>query len=435
MGSVTGSGWRWAVLAILAVVTLAAAINRQLLFLVIEPLKGELGFSDRDIGVLTGLAPGLLAGLGVVVLGWLTDRTERHILLAICVVVWSFATAELGLAYTFSGFLLGIIALALGETAVTPVANSLIPDIFDGQLRIRANLIYHVIGAIAVGLGSLISGLLLGWVQETGFVLAFLPELNYWRTAFELVALLGIPLAALVLCIGKVNRRESGEEIDGAVYNSSLEQYFRLYGRVAVSLYISLALTIFAGMAVMSWTPSFIVRLYDVSPADVGFTAGLVMIIGSVSGAGAAALFMFRATPRLGVLAPRILFQITILLVAIPLILQLYASTAQQAYILYGLQIFFANTGLALSAHMVQSISPSHLRGRLFGIYGLVGMLLSSLAPLFTGMLSDSLHTYDRGLVMAVVFVAVPALVAAAGIMRATNKTYQAAAPSFELMR
>ena len=178
MSSVTSSGKRWAVLAILAVVTLAAAINRQLLFLVIEPLKGELGFSDRDIGVLTGLAPGLLAGLGVVVLGWLTDRTERHILLAVCIVVWSFATAELGLAYTFSGFLLGIMALALGETAVTPVANSLIPDIFDGQLRIRANLIYHVIGGIAVGLGSLISGLLLGWLQETGFVLAFLPELK-----------------------------------------------------------------------------------------------------------------------------------------------------------------------------------------------------------------------------------------------------------------
>jgi len=435
MGNVSGSGKHWAVLAILAVVTIAAAINRQLIFLVIEPLKAELGFSDSDIGVLTGLAPGLLAGLGVFVLGWLTDRTERHILLAICIVVWSFATAELGLAYTFSGFLLGIIALALGETAVTPVANSLIPDIFDGQLRIRANLIYHVIGGIAIGLGGLISGLLLGWVQATGFALAFLPELSYWRTAFELVALLGIPLAVLVLCIGRINRRGSAEGIAYAGYNSSLQQYFRHHGRVAVSLYISLALTIFAGMAVMSWTPSFIIRLYDVSPADVGFAVGLATVIGSISGAGAAALFVFRAQTKMGALAPRILFQIAILLVAIPLVLQLYASTAQEAYILYGLQIFFANTGLALSAHMVQNISPSSLRGRLFGIYGLVGALLSSLAPLFTGMLSDSLQTYDRGLVMAVVLVSVPALVVAAGVMRATNQTYQAASAIFGLER
>ena len=422
----------WYILVVIIIATFAASINRQILFLIVEPLKQEMSLSDADIGILTGLAPGILAGTGALLLGWLTDRTPRHLLLCICILIWSAATAALGVAYTFAGFLVGVLALALGETAMTPVANSLMPDIFAGRRRVIANLIFFAAGGIAVGMGAAASGALLEWVQNNEMALpSALQNLTYWRSTFIIVAVAGIPVALLVFTIGHIRRRSAGD----TNFNDyeSLKHYARDHGVAAFGLYSAIALTSFGGLAVMAWTPTYIIRLYGVTPAEVGFALGISATIGGMLGAAVAALLINKLFSRYGSLAPRHLYQYAMLLTIVPALLQLFATTVTQAYILYAAQLMLANLGIALSSTMIQDISPAKYRGRLFGISVLLITVVSSIAPFVVGLISDGFGDEPRGLLWAILLVAVPALVFSALSIGLTNKQYKVTAANLAI--
>jgi len=413
----------WYILAVVIAVTFAASINRQILFLIIEPLKAELALSDADIGILTGLAPGILAGGGALLLGWLTDRYQRHILLGVCILAWSVATAFLGVAYSFVGFLIGVLALALGETALAPVSNSLIPDIFSGARRIQANLLLFTAGGISVGIGAAASGALLSWVQTSEFtLLGFSPDLVYWRTAFELVAMAGIPVAILAFSIGRLERRKNN--FNGAADYRSLSHYAQDHWIAASGLSLAIALISSAGLAVMAWTPTYVIRVYAVSPAEAGFALGLTSTIATLAGVCTAALLIRKLLPRFGTLAARYLFQYSILLTMVPTLLHLLATTTLQVYSLFGVQIMLASIGTALSSTMLQDISPAKYRGRLFGIHVLLVTIVSSLAPWIVGFISDQFGPDPKGLLKAIVLFAVPAMFLAVVSVGTTNRQY-----------
>ncbi len=422
----------WYILGVVVIATFAASINRQILFLIVEPLKHEMSLSDADIGILTGLAPGILAGTGALLLGWLTDRTPRHLLLGICILIWSAATAALGVAYTFTGFLVGVLALALGETAMTPVANSLMPDIFAGRKRIIANLIFFAAGGIAVGMGAAASGALLSWVQSNEMLLpSMLQSLTYWRSTFIIVAVAGIPVALLVFTIGHIRRRSAGDKNFDDY--TSLQHYAREHGVAATGLYTAIAFTSFAGLAVMSWTPTYVIRLYGVTPAEAGLALGISATIGGMLGVAIAALLISKMFSRYGSLAPRHLYQYSMLLTIVPAMMQLFATNVTHAYVLYAAQIMFANLGIALSSTMIQDISPAKYRGRLFGISVLLITLVSSVAPFAVGLISDQFGAEPRGLLWAILLVAVPALVMSALSISLTNKQYEITAANLAI--
>ncbi len=417
----------WYVLIVIIITAFAASINRQILFLIVEPLKMEMSLSDSDIGILTGLAPGLLAGAGAIFLGWLADHAPRHLLLGICIIIWSIATAGLGVAFTFVGFLAGVLALALGETALTPVANSLIPDIFAGRPRVIANLIYFAAGVIAVGMGATSGGALLSWVQVNETVLpAMLQSLAYWRSAFIIVAALGLPVALLVFSIGNIKRRSANDE-NFHEYRSLLH-YAQEHGVAAFGLYAAIAMTTFAGLAVMSWSPTYIIRVFGATPAEVGFALGIAATVGGLSGVAIAALIISRMLTLYGPLAPRHLYKYAMLLTIIPAMLQLLATSAMHAYVLYGAQIMFANLGIALSSTMIQDISPAKYRGRMFGVSILLIAVISSVGPFAVGLISDQFAGEPRGLLWAILIVLVPALILSALFIGLTNRQYQVTA-------
>lgn len=412
------------VLLVLIVTTFAAGINRQLLILIIEPLKLEMSLSDSDIGLLAGLAPGVIAGGGAIILGWLTDHMARHVLLGICIIIWCVAAASLGVAFTFLSFLLGVMMLALAQTAVGPVTNSLIPDVFTETRRVRANLIFYGASVIAAGLGAAVSGALLSWVQENAALLpAPLSQLPYWRSALVIVAVIGIPVALLVLMIGPVKRRAGSGEGQNAY--DSLARYAKENGVAVFGLYAAIGLSTFAGMSVMAWAPSHIVRVFEATPGEVGFALGISVMVGGFAGVIIAALSITKLLRLYGPLAPRHLFQYAMLLTIFPGLLQLLSTSAMQSYVLYGVQIMFANLGFALSSTMIQDISPAKYRGRMFGISILLIAAISSSGPFVVGLISDQFVTDPKGLLWAMLLVVVPALILSALCVNLTNAKYR----------
>lgn len=414
----------WYILFVLVMVTFAAGLNRQILFLVVEPLKAEMLVSDSQIGILIGIAPGILAGAGALLLGWLTDRTSRHYLLAACVVFWSSATALLSVATNYSVFFTGVMFLALGETALGPICSSITPDIFPGKSRVTANLIFAAAGSASAGLGTAASGALLGWVQNhIADVPTIIQSLSYWRVAFLVIAIAGVPMALLSASIGQVARTSIHSNSTAGL--ETLKSYFRAHWKTALGLYVAIGLFSFAGNAVMSWTPTYIIRMYQVSAAEVGFSIGLSAALGGMAGIAAAFLVFRKVSEAFGTSAPRQMFIASMVALLIPTLLHLTASTATFVFVLVGVQIFLASFGSALITTMIQDISPAKLRGQLFGVSALVITVISSLSPFAVGLISDQLPNGPKSLLWAITLVVVPSVIAAALSLWKTTSAFK----------
>ena len=169
------------VLGALLLVYVFNFIDRQILAILAEPIKRDLGLSDTQIGALSGVAFGILyATLGIPI-ARLADRYSRVNIIAICLLLWSAMTALCGLAQNYWQLLLARVGVGIGEAGGSPPSHSLIADYFPPETRASALGIY----ALGIPLGILFGNLAGGWVNE----------FFGWRNAFLVVAIPGILLA------------------------------------------------------------------------------------------------------------------------------------------------------------------------------------------------------------------------------------------------
>ncbi|QNO27710.1 MFS transporter [Sphingopyxis sp. OPL5] len=159
-------------------------LDRQIVTILVEPMKADLGLADWQIGMISGLAFALFYTLLGIPLARIADRGNRVGMIAIALAVWSGFTALCGLARNFTELLLARIGVGVGEAGCTPAAHSLITDYVPREQRGRALALY----SLGVPVGSL-AGLVLG-----GILLATLG----WRAAFLIAGVPGILLAIIV---------------------------------------------------------------------------------------------------------------------------------------------------------------------------------------------------------------------------------------------
>ena len=180
---------------ILLIVYIFNFIDRQIVNILAEPIRMELGLSDTQIGLMTGLAFALFYTVLGLPIARFSDRstTNRPWLIGGALAIWSAMTALCGLAQNFAQLLLARIGVGVGEAGCTPPAHSLIADLVEPSKRASA-LAFYALG-IPVGtlLGMFIGGLLADAVG--------------WRNAFLIVGLPGLILAIIVFTTLKDPRR------------------------------------------------------------------------------------------------------------------------------------------------------------------------------------------------------------------------------------
>ena len=150
------------VLGVLVVVYTFNFIDRQILSILLEPIKNELQLSDTQLGFLTGFAfAAFYATLGIPI-ARLADRTNRRNLIAIALVVWSGMTAVSGVANNYWQLLLARIGVGVGEAGCSPAAHSMVADYFPAHQRATALGIY----SLGIPIGILFGFLAGGWINE-----------------------------------------------------------------------------------------------------------------------------------------------------------------------------------------------------------------------------------------------------------------------------
>ena len=410
----------WLVLAVLIAATYAGVLNRQLLTLSTETIKTELHLSDMRVGVIMGLVPGLVTGIGSLFFGALADRAPRHYVLAGSILFWSLATAGLGISGSVIGITLGVAALALGESGLGPIVNAIIPDLFREQRRVLANFITSAAGAMALGIATIMAGLLMGFVEANRSVfpvsLAMIPN---WKLSFLLAAALGLPVAAAVLGIGKLPSTDEGAQ----AASESIGQYVRRHGIVLLGLSGCFAMQGLGSAAYLSWFPSYLVRRFGMNPADVGPLLGIVILCGSLFGL----LVTFGATrwlyARLKHRAPYLLYRFALLAAVVPTLALLIAPTAHVALgLLFCMLALVAGAGGHIPT-ILQGLIPGRFRGRLFGAITLLMGVIPALGPSLVGAISDYIGSPSMGLIGGICAVTTVAFVLAGLLMHLIYKS------------
>jgi predicted MFS family arabinose efflux permease len=271
--AIPGRAW---VLAVLTLTYTFNHIDRQVLVILLEPIKAELHLKDGDLGMLTGIVfAGFYATLGIPVAMW-ADRGNRRNIITLALTLWSAMTAMSGLAQTYWQLLLARMGVGVGEAGGTPPATSMIADLYPPRERATAMGIYTT----GIGLGVM-AGFALG-----GYIYAHFG----WRTAFFVAGVPGLMLALLVrFTVKEPVRGLSDQQLVKTKAPSFSETVSFILGQTSYLWLLAGCLLIcISANAFLVFTSGHLQRTYSLTPSQVSLPLGV--LIGGVGSIGAVTL-------------------------------------------------------------------------------------------------------------------------------------------------
>jgi predicted MFS family arabinose efflux permease len=276
------------VVGLLFAIYLLNYLDRQIVNILAEPIKQELGLADWQLGLMTGLAFAVFYTFLGIPLARRADRptTNRARLITVCLVIWSGMTALCGLATNFAQLLLARIGVGIGEAGCSPAAHSLISDVVPKERRATAMSIY----SMGIPLGKLIGMVIGGLVaQAVG-----------WRAAFVLVGVPGLLLAALTWFTLPEPRTTAPPPPPSTAPQASLAAMFRSLAPLRTFWWISLggAFMGFVSYGQTAFLGSFFIRVHGLSVGEAGVLLGIALGAGGAVGTWLGGMVSDRAARR-----------------------------------------------------------------------------------------------------------------------------------------
>ena len=411
----------WLTVALLFLASIVSVIDRNLLSVVVDPVRADLGISDIQIGLLQGLAFGLFYATMGIWLGLVADRTNRRNLIVVGIVLWSVATVGGGLAQSFGGFFVSRVLVGLGEAALAPAAISLIADLFPAGKRGRPIGFYLMGQALANGLSMWIAGILLEAAANGVFDhVAVLDQLNPWRIVFVICGL-GGSLVGFAFLVTREPARQVSEghvmstgKIKVAVQLHQAVVYMKTEWRRYLGLYLGFAVFFLGIYGSSSWNIVLISRQFNMSPAAVSLIFGPIAIgfglIGPLIG-GSLVDFIVKRWDT-----PGLLWMLAVApLLAIPSASAVFASNAHLAIVLCASQSgVAAMVGSATLAYL-QSAVPSDMRGTSVSLTGLLNTIIGHAGgPIMVAFITEKIIMDHKAVGWGIFWTAVPAFIVAA---------------------
>jgi len=219
------STYQWYVVVICMVAYILSFVDRQILSLMIEPIKADLMLSDTQFSLLQGLAFSLFYAIMGLPIAALADQKSRIKIIATGIAFWSLATAACGLSKNFIQMFIARLSVGAGEAALSPAFYSIVADLFPKDKLGRALGVYAIGAFIGSGLAFLIGGYVIGLLKDVSFVaLPLIGEVKTWQLTFMIVGLPGVLLALLmVLTVREPARKGMKVGQDGQVIKASFK--------------------------------------------------------------------------------------------------------------------------------------------------------------------------------------------------------------------
>jgi MFS family permease len=394
--------YAWTVVAILIATAVLSYTDRQVLSLLVDPIRGDLGISDTQISLLLGTAFAVIYGIAGIPLGFLADRISRRNLIFAGVCVWSVGTIACGFSHTFGELFASRIVVGLGEAALSPAAISLISDYFPASRRGTA--VAFFLSGIAMGSGAAIligggvlHGIELGVLNGTPLA-AYAP----WRMVLLVIGGPGLVWALAILLIREPVRRAPEEAAAGGVVDGGAWRATP-WARV-LPIYVVLAAASFVDNAVGAWAPTLLIRDFGRDPAQIGVELGLLLTAGFGGGVLAGGVLADRASSRGG--WPQ---KLRVCLCSGLLILpaSLLMNSGNFRFVLAGVPLYYALSGIvtAVGFSAILDVVPNRSRGLAMSMSFFLNVALGAgLGPTAVALAGAHVFAANAGLGPPIVF-------------------------------
>ncbi|HEX9960276.1 MAG TPA: MFS transporter [Pyrinomonadaceae bacterium] len=365
------TSYAWYALVLLTLVYTLNFLDRQIIYILFQPIKQEMALSDTQLALLGTTSFVIFYTLLGIPFGWLADKGSRKWLIGVGLVVWSLFSGLTGFATDFWTLFFCRLMVGVGEATLGPAAISLLSDYFPPTKRATVTSIYSM--GIAVGAG--LAAFLGGWIG-----------LNYgWRWAFYLLGFPGVVIAVLVFLLREPARsrdalragsnnsqtgqgnQQSGES--GSSFGSIWQAIGELLSNKPFALLcLGYALLGLATNNLSIWGAVFYTRVFGLNIATIGFYTGIFVIIAGIPATlyGGVLADWFRRKSRGG----RMLYGAILCVISVPFwLVLLFAPNYQIAFAAQFLLLGIALAWLGAAAADATEIAGANLRGLAVAIY------------------------------------------------------------------
>lgn len=370
-------------------------VDKQVISLLVEPLKADLGISDTQVGLLQGFAFSLCYAVAGLPLAFLIDRGNRAKIAASCVAIWSLATGACGLASTYITFLLARAATAISESGFSPSAISMITDIFPRNRLARASAFYFLGPPLGSGAALLVGGFLLSHFNATGGIdLPFWGHLAPWQAVFASLTVPGLIMAVLLLLL----IRDPGRKPTPRAAAADLRPDSRwgvveiVRAKFLLPYMLGTILIMTVTFALNAWAPTYFIRHFGLEPGMAGKTLGPIFMGASVIGSLISFTFAGGGAPERATQRVILVALCGAVLVGPAAILMTTVSDMNVALAVYGFTALTANVVASLATTPIQLTVPSAVRAQAITFGGfMLAIIGGGGGPFLVGLASDLL--------------------------------------------
>lgn len=391
--------YAWYVVGVFVLAYTFSFIDRQILSLLVGPMKHDLALSDTQISLLLGIAFAMFYAFMGLPIGRMVDRRNRIGIIAVGVFAWSLMTALSGTAKAYWQLFLYRMGVGVGEAALTPAAYSIISDYFPPKRLGIAIGVYGIGVYIGAGLALVIGSFAISWATHVGDLdLPIIGHVFSWQLVFFVVGLPGILIALWVATLREPARRghmrrETGADgvtRDVEVPFREVMAYLRANAAAFLAMNFCFALLAMMAYGTAAWVPTFFVRTYGWSPAEIGRAYGLIIMVfgtlGVIAG-GALGDFVCARGYRNG----RIIVMACTGLITMPFAIAFpLMDNPNVALALLAPASFFATFTTGVGPSALMEMMPNQMRGFASALSGLIVNLVGlGLGPTSIALVTD----------------------------------------------
>ena len=381
----------WALVLLTATYTFSF-VDRQIINLLVDPIRADLSLSDSEVSFLQGLAFVMPYVLLSIPIGRIVDRANRIRVLIIGILVWTVSCVSCGLARNFWQLGLARVGVGAGEASVTPASWSLLADYFPEEKRALPVSLFLMGPYLGAGLSLILGAEVIAWASGLGTVsLPFVGSLAPWQLTFMLVALPGLCMALLLPLLTEPERSERLTGGNEAMSWRAAKDFIWPRRGLFGAYLLGAPFVVLVLYALQAWVPSLLIRVHGLEIVQAGrYYGAIALLAGSAGVLSGPVMSRYLARRGHGGRAPLLTALFSTLLLIPILVAAGLVTSITWALILISLASYWVTFPLALFATGLQNASPNELRGLMAGCYVLSTNLVGlALGPASVALVSD----------------------------------------------
>ncbi|MGA3294192.1 MAG: MFS transporter [Candidatus Acidiferrales bacterium] len=394
-------GYAWYVVFVLMLCYTLSFVDRQILSLLVGPIKRDLMISDTQMGLLLGFAFAVFYTFAGLPIGRLVDTYGRRNPIAIGIFLWSIMTAVCSVARSYWTLFLARVGVGVGEATLSPAAFSLISDYFPAEKLGLAISVYTMGIFIGSGVALAMGGSIVDTVMHMPALhLPVLGTIATWRLSFLLVGIPGLLVALLVYTVREPLRKNVLRDAAGRAAHLNTRDVFMQIGRRWQSFWgmaIGQVFQSLASYAFLSWAPTFFQRMHGWTAGQAGRALGVLVLSCGCLGMYVGGLLCDRWLRKGVAEGPLKVATISAVGSCVFLGLAMVMHDARVSLILIAPGLFFQAMPIGTVYAAVQLIFPNQIRGQVSALFmftlNLGGI---GLGPLIPGVLNDHVFRNER---------------------------------------